>query len=133
MPADAEAVFDIVSDLEYMTTWLPGSVEIERSGPNLVRLWLPGHNTELSVERQVATDWERLRITWGNDSTISWSGTLQVIRLNTDRCAVTVDLTGPPAASRSLVDAWVESALDALETVIAAECDTTQRVIPAVR
>ena len=130
MPADAETVFDIVSDLEYANTWLPGPVEIERSGPSLIRLWLAGRNDDLNVERRVAIDWESLRITWGSDPTASCSGTLQVLRLADTRSAVTVRLTGPPGASPSRIDAWTESALDALETVIATEYDRKQQVIP---
>lgn len=133
MPADAEAVFDIVSDLEHMTTWLPGSVEVELSGPNLIRLWLPGRHADLDLQRQVDIDWDRLRITWGNEPATSCTGTLQVLRLAHDRSAVTVRLTGPPGASASSVDTWVEAAFDALETVIATECPGTHQVRPAVR
>ena len=128
MPADAEAVFDVVSDLDNMTAWLPGSVEIELSGPNLVRLWLPGLHVEVEVERQVEIDWERLHITWGGEMTTSCTGSLRVLRLAAGRSAVSVRLTGPPGASVSSVDAWVEAALNALEAVVASECRTKQAV-----
>ncbi|MFS8097472.1 SRPBCC family protein [Lentzea alba] len=128
MPADAEAVFDIVSDLENMTTWLPGSVEIELSSPNRIRVWLPGRHAEFGLERRVWIDWDRLRVKWGSESTTACSGTLQVLRLADDRSAVTVQLIGPPGASAIHVNTWVESALDALETVIATECGITQQV-----
>ncbi|GLZ28043.1 hypothetical protein Lesp02_02330 [Lentzea sp. NBRC 105346] len=123
MPADAEVVFDVVTDLEYMTTWLPRSIEVELSGPNLVRLWLPGADHDIDLERQVSIDWERLRIDWGIDSTTSYSGSLQVLRLAPDRSAVTVtvEITGAEGVPRCRVEAWVEEALGALETVIAAE------------
>lgn len=133
MPADAEAVFDIVSDLENMTTWLPGSVEIELSSPNLIRLWLPGRHAEFGLERRVWIDWDRLSVRWGSESTITCSGTLQVLRLANDRSAVTVQLTGPPGASAVQVDTWLEAALDALETVIAAECGIAQQVSRTAR
>jgi uncharacterized membrane protein len=128
MPADADAVFDVLSDLDNMTTWLPDSVEIELSGPGLIRLWLPGLHTEVDVERQVDIDWERLRITWGSENTTSCTGTLRVLRLTPDRSAVSVQLTGPPGASARSVDAWIEAALNALETVVASECRTKQAV-----
>jgi uncharacterized membrane protein len=128
MPANADAVFDVLSDLDNMTTWLPDSIEVELSGPNLIRLWLPGLHADVDVERQVTIDWERLRITWGSETTTSCNGTLQVLRLTAGRSAVSVRLTGPPGASRSAVDTWVESALDALETVVADECRTKQAV-----
>ncbi len=128
MPADAEAVFDVLSDLDNMTVWLPDSIEVELSGPNLIRLWLPGLHTDVDVERRVSIDWERLRITWGSETTTSCNGTVQVLRLTANRSAVCVRLTGPPGASRSTVDTWVESALDALEAVVAAEFHTKQAV-----
>jgi hypothetical protein len=133
MPADAEAVFDVVSDLDNMTTWLPDSVEVELSGPNLIRLWFPGRHADVDVERRVNVDWDRLRITWGSETTTSCSGTLQVLRLAADRSAVSVWLTGPPGASMSSVDAWTEAALDALETVVASECRTKQAMHQPVR
>ncbi|SMD24651.1 SRPBCC family protein [Lentzea albidocapillata] len=133
IPADAEAVFDVVSDFDNMTTWLPDSIEIELSGPNLIRLWLPGLHADVDVERQVAIDWDRLHITWGSETTASCSGTLQVLRLTADRSTVCVRLTGPPAASPSTVEAWIEAALDALESVVATECRTKQAVHQPVR
>lgn len=131
MPADAETVFEVVSDLEYANTWLPRPVEVELSGPRLIRLWLSGRDDELSVERRVAIDWDSLRIAWGDDPVASCSGTLQVLRLTGSRSAVTVRLTGPPGAAPSRIDAWVEAALDALETVIATEYDRKQQVVPS--
>ncbi|MFD5830925.1 SRPBCC family protein [Lentzea sp. NPDC060358] len=128
MPADAEAVFDIVSDLDNATTWLPDSVEVELSGPHLIRLWLPALHAEVGVERQIRIDWERLRITWGSETTTSCSGTLQVLRLAEDRSAVSVRITGPPGSSAASVDAWLESALDALEAVVSAETLATRAV-----
>ncbi|MCX2951406.1 SRPBCC family protein [Lentzea sp. NEAU-D7] len=121
MPADAEAVFDIVSDLDNLTTWLPDSVEVELCGPRLIRMWMPGLRAEVDVERQIRIDWERLRITWGSETTTSCSGALQVLRLTENRSAVSVRLTGPPGSSTASVGAWLEAALDALERVVCAE------------
>jgi uncharacterized protein YndB with AHSA1/START domain len=128
MPADAEAVFDVLTDLDNMTAWLPDSVEIELSGPNLIRLWFPGRHAGLDVERRVAIDWDRLRITWGTESTTSCSGTVQVLRLAAGRSAVSVRLTGPPGTSPGAVAAWLDAALDALDRVVAAECRSGRKV-----
>ncbi|WP_143027615.1 SRPBCC family protein [Lentzea albidocapillata] len=133
MPADAEAVFGILSDLEHMTSWLPGSVEIELSGPGLIRVWLPGRHADLDLQRQVTIDWDLLRISWGTEPLTSCTGTLQVLRLAHDRSAVTVRLTGAPGASASSVDDWVEAALTALETVIATECAIPRQMRLAAR
>ncbi|MEU3648828.1 SRPBCC family protein [Lentzea sp. NPDC034063] len=131
MPADAETVFEVVSDLEDANTWLPHPVEIELSSPGLLRVWLSGRTDELSAERRVAIDWESLRITWGSDPAASCSGTLQVLRLTATRSAVTVRMTGPPGVASSRVDTWIETALNALETVIATEYDRKQQALPA--
>ncbi|SEQ86670.1 hypothetical protein SAMN05216188_1067 [Lentzea xinjiangensis] len=124
MPADADAVFDVLSDLDNMATWLPDPIEVELFGPRLIRLWLPGLHADVDVERQVTIDWDRLRISWGSETTTSCNGIVQVLRLTAGRSAVHVRLTGPPGASRSAVDTWVHAALDALESVVAAECHT---------
>ena len=121
MPADADVVFDVVSDLEAMTTWLPGAVEIELSGPNVIRLWVRAGEDDVDLERRVRIDWERLRIEWGSESTTSYSGWLQVQRLTPGRSAVTVEVKGPAGVAHSRVNAWVEEALDALATVVATE------------
>ena len=133
MPADAEAVFDVVSDLDNMTAWLPGAVEVELSGPNLIRVWFPGRHTDVDVERRVTVDWDRLRITWGSENNTSCSGTLQVLRLTSDRSAVNVRLTGRPGAPARSVDAWVEAALDALQTAVASERSTKLTMYQAAR
>lgn len=122
MPADAEAVFDVLSDLENTSSWLPGSIEVELSGPHLIRLWLPGLHSDVEVERRVAIDWERMRLTWGTENTATCTGSLQVLHLAPGRSAVTVQVTGPPGARVSSVEAWTESALDALAAVVASDC-----------
>lgn len=121
MPADAEAVFDVVSDLDNLTTWLPGSVEVELSGPNLIKLWLPRPGGDLEIERRIDIDWDRLRIRWGSETNTSCSGSLRVLRLAAGRSAVTVTLSGPPGTAASTVSAWIEASLEALELVVATE------------
>lgn len=113
MPADADAVFDIVADLANMT-WLPPGVEIELPGPGLLRLWIRSDGQDRDVERPLRIDWERLRIEWGSDTTVSYTGSIQVLRLAPDTCSVAVGLTGPRRFPRALVDAWIDDALEAL-------------------
>jgi hypothetical protein len=119
MSADADSVFDVLSDLESMTTWLPSAVEIELSGPNLIRLWMGSGDKEIDLERQVRIDWDRLRVEWGGEATTSCTGWLQVLRLAPGRSAVTVEVSGPAGVSRSRVDNWVEEALDTLAALVA--------------
>ncbi|MER5261710.1 SRPBCC family protein [Actinosynnema sp. NPDC002837] len=121
VPADAEAVFDLVTDLENLSAWLPAGVEVERYGPNLVRLWLG----EQSVERQVAVDWDKLRIDWGGRSSPTCFGTLRVLRVAPARSAVTVRLTGPDGFPAPRLDDWLADALEALVTAVGAERGTS--------
>lgn len=117
MPADAENLFEIITDLENLSAWLPDGLEVERYGPDLVRVWLP-HG---AVERRIAIDWENLRVEWGSDATPSYSGRVRVLRIGPHRSAVTADVVGPGAALDPRVDQWLNQALHALAEVAAAE------------
>ncbi|MFE2752537.1 SRPBCC family protein [Actinosynnema sp. NPDC059335] len=123
VPADAEVVFDVVTDVEHLSTWLPAGVEVERYGPHLVRLWLG----EEVVERRVAVDWDKLRIDWGSRSAPTYVGALQVLRVAPGRSAVTVRLTGPAGLPAPRLDAWLARALEALVEVVGAERGTPPR------
>jgi hypothetical protein len=116
IPADADTVFDILSDLGSLT-WLPPGVEIELSGPRVLRLWI--HDREL--ERPVRIDWARMRIEWGTSTTASYTGWIQVRPLAPNACAVSVRLTGLCQASREAVDVWIDEALEALVAEVRAE------------
>ncbi|MEU4806283.1 SRPBCC family protein [Actinosynnema sp. NPDC023587] len=118
VPAGADAVFDVVTDLEHLSSWLPPGVEVERYGPNLVRLWT---DLDEGVERVVLIDWEDLRVEWGGELTPAYSGRLRVLRVAVDRSAVTVDLTGPAGMPRHRVERWAEQALDGLATTVRVE------------
>ncbi|WP_158853473.1 SRPBCC family protein [Saccharothrix deserti] len=117
IPADAEAVFDVVTDLENLSAWLPAGIDVERYGPHLVRLWV-GEDT---VERHVAVDWEKLRIDWGDRTSSTYFGTLQVLRIAPGRSAVTIRLTGAAGLPTPRLDDWLARALEALVTVVGAE------------
>ncbi|OKI13795.1 hypothetical protein A6A25_16040 [Saccharothrix sp. CB00851] len=128
VPADAEAVFDVVTDLEHLSAWLPSGVEVERYGPDLVRLWLG----ERVVERRFAVDWDKLRIDWGNRTAATCVGTLRVLRIAPGRSAVTVRLTGPDGLPAPRLDDWLASALEALVAMVAAERGALPRFAGAV-
>lgn len=130
MPADADAVFDVLTDLESMADWLPRAVDIELCGPNVIRLWMRSGDGEVDLERRVHIDWDRLRVEWGSESTTSYTGWLQVLRLAPDRSAVTVEVNGPAGVSANRVNTWVEEALDALATVVATEPRPPQHLQP---
>jgi hypothetical protein len=130
MPAAADTVFEIVTDLENLHTWLPRAVEVERYGPDLLRLWLRHGDHDETVERLLTIDWENLRVEWHSGATTSYTGTLRVLRISADRCAITVDLVGGAGMPAVRVDDWLEKALDALAAVVA---DETSRMSSTIR
>nr|WP_274534319.1 SRPBCC family protein [Saccharothrix sp. CB00851] len=124
MPADADVVFDVITDVEHLSAWLPPGVEIELYGPGLLRLWpLRGFRDE-PCERQVRIDWDGLRVCWGENTATTYTGNLRVLRLAPGRSAVSVELTGPAELPVPLLDDWLERALDALATVVRAKQPT---------
>ncbi|KOX19698.1 hypothetical protein ADK67_32655 [Saccharothrix sp. NRRL B-16348] len=125
MPADAEVVFDIVTDLEHLDSWLPTGAEVELYGPGLLRLWPFDGADDEPCERRVRIDWGHLKVQWGGDEATTYTGVLRVLRMTPGRSAVAVDLTGPAHLPQPLLDSWLARALDALATVVGAERPTT--------
>ncbi len=117
MPADAEVVFDVVTDVEHLSGWLPPGVEVDLYGPGLVRLW-SRHALDEPCERQVRIDWEDLKVEWGSDEAPTHAGSLRVLRMAPGRSVVAVDLAGPAGLSTPLLDSWLAHALDALAAAV---------------
>ncbi|NUT48120.1 MAG: hypothetical protein HOV94_12545 [Saccharothrix sp.] len=114
--ADAEIVFEVVTDLDELSAWLPADIDVDRYGPDLLRLWTR-HGT---VERRVEVDWDLRRITWGEPGT-SYSGTAQVLHIAAGRSAVVVHVEPLPTTHRTTVEVWLDRALDGLAAAVAAE------------
>ncbi|WP_181320013.1 SRPBCC family protein [Saccharothrix carnea] len=122
--ADAEAVFDVITDVEHLSDWLPPGVEIELYGPGVLRLWpLRGFRDE-PFERQVRIDWDGLRVCWGGITATTYTGNLRVLRIAPGCSAVSVELTGSAELPVPLLDDWLAQALDALAAVVCAERQT---------
>lgn len=118
MPTDADTVFDLLTDLEHLSSWLPSGIEVELYGPGLLRLWVGGDEP---VERHVRIDWENLRLWWGGPGAASYAGCVRVLPVAPGCSAVTVELTGPAGLPRPRLDDWLTRALDALTGVVATE------------
>jgi hypothetical protein len=121
MPATADAVFEIITDLENLHTWLPRSVEVERYGPDLLRLWLHHGDRDEAVERRLTIDWAHLRVEWHSETTTSYTGVLRVLRISANRSVITVDLIGGAGMPAIRVDDWLDRALDALAAIVTDE------------
>lgn len=111
VPADADTVFEIASDLANMS-WLPG-VDTELSAPRLLRVWF----RERDVELPITIDWERLYVEWGTDAA-DYASRLHVVSSSSGTCVVSVHLNGPPGVLRTMIGSWTDDALTALVTEV---------------
>jgi hypothetical protein len=126
MPADAEIVFDVASDLERMDRWLPRDVRVEPVGPNQVRYHsdtaAPDSARRRGIVGVVGVDTDQLRVEWGSGDTPDYTGWLQVFHGGTGSSSALLHLSfrgGQPesrADSRAahLVEHEMSVALDRL-------------------
>jgi uncharacterized protein YndB with AHSA1/START domain len=114
VPADAEAVFEVLTDVDQLSSWLPAGVEVERYGPGVVRVWVGDE----VVERRLVVDWANLRVEWGDPAAPTYRGALRVLRIAPGRCAVTVRLVGPEGLPAPRLDDWLVEALEALTRLV---------------
>ncbi|MFE2752326.1 hypothetical protein ACFXGA_10020 [Actinosynnema sp. NPDC059335] len=120
LTADADLVFDVLTDLGDLA-WLPAGVEVDVPSPNLLRLWLRRGAHDDEVHRPIDIDWENLRITWGGETTPSWSGWVRVERLPTGGCLVSARVMGSEGRPAQQVTAWTDEALERLDTAVRRE------------
>jgi uncharacterized protein YndB with AHSA1/START domain len=115
MPADAEVVFDVLTDPDSAAHWLPDNLRVELTAPRLLRMWFAGQ-PEFDVVRRVHIDWRFLRITVGDPHTeSSFTAHLRVITIVPGHCAVTMDVNGGGQVhTRGRTDLWTEQALHQL-------------------
>ncbi|NUT51509.1 MAG: hypothetical protein HOV94_30065 [Saccharothrix sp.] len=125
MPAGADAVLDVVTGLDDLSAWLPEGIDVDRYGPDLLRLRIRHGAVGRILERRVATDWELRRITWGEPGS-SYSGAVQVLHGAPGRSAVVAQVELRDAAHRALVETWLGRALDGLAEVVAAESEAVR-------
>lgn len=115
MPADAEVVFDVLTDPDSAAHWLPDNLRVELTAPRLLRMWFAAR-PEFDVVRRVHIDWRFLRITIGDPNTeSSFTARLRVITIVPGHCAVTMDVNGGGRVrTRGRTDLWTEHALHRL-------------------
>ena len=122
MPADAETVFAVVSDLERLPQWLPDPVDVRPTGDGEVRADVPERGVEAQGTVQVRP--EQLRVEWGHAP--DYSGWLQVEHAGPGRSSVLLHLSflgdqpethgGRPAHE---VQEWLNDGLARLERLVA--------------
>jgi uncharacterized protein YndB with AHSA1/START domain len=67
MPAEAEIVFDVLSDVDKMERWLPTAMQVESAGPDKVHVEGGGDGFHYDTEGLFRARPEQLRIEWGSE------------------------------------------------------------------
>lgn len=67
MPADAETVFGVLSDVDTMERWLPTAMQVEPAGPGKVHVEGGGDGFRYDTEGLFRARPEQLRIEWGSE------------------------------------------------------------------
>jgi hypothetical protein len=91
MPAEAEIVFDVASDVDLMRSWL--TADVTDAGPN--RLHIAGELDGRPVDRigLIGIRPDQLRIEWGSEDDDSYAGWLQVAHGGAGASSVTIHLS----------------------------------------
>ena len=126
MPADAQAVFEVVSDLEHLDEWLPTQVDVRPVREGEVHAHV--EQRQVDVDGLVRVRPEQLRVEWGSEATPDYAGWLQVEHADPGRSSVVLHLsflghqpeTRPHGHARDEVQAWLTEGLDRLERLVAA-------------
>jgi uncharacterized protein YndB with AHSA1/START domain len=126
MPADAQAVFEVVADLDRLTEWLPMQVDVRPVREGEVHAQV--EQRQVDVDGLVRVRPEQLRVEWGSDATPDYAGWLQVEHAGEGRSSVVLHLsffgkqpeTRPHGQAREELQAWLADGLDRLERLVAA-------------
>ena len=124
MPADAQMVFGVVSDLDRLPEWMPEPVDVRPTGEGEVSADVPPRDVHEQGLVDVSPD--QLRVEWGHAP--EYAGWLQVEHANPGHSSVVIHLSflgdqpethkGKAAAE---VRQWLDDALERLERLIIAQ------------
>jgi uncharacterized protein YndB with AHSA1/START domain len=67
MPADAEIVFDVMSDVTTMERWLPTTMDVSTAGPGRVHVEGDADGHHYDTQGLFRSRQEQLRIEWGSE------------------------------------------------------------------
>ena len=127
IPAPREQVFEVASDIDGMSAWLPG-LEVRDGGPNVARVrpgsQRPGQPEELEALWRAEGD--QMRLEWGDRGRDEYSGWLQFYALDDTRSEANLHLSfrgDHPLAHHGRADEEVprlmRESLDRLADVVA--------------
>ena len=122
MPADAQKVFALASDLDRLREWLPDPVDVRPVAEGEVRADVPPRGVHEEGLVRVRPD--QLRVEWGHAP--DYAGWLQVEHADPDRSSVLLHLSflghqpeTHDAAAADEVRRWLDGALTRLERLVA--------------
>jgi uncharacterized protein YndB with AHSA1/START domain len=123
MPADAQDVFAVVSDLDRLGEWLPHEVAVRPTDDGEVRADV--EERAVDARGLVRVRPEQLRVEWGADGP-DYTGWLQVSHADPGRSSVLLHLsflghqpeTRPHGHAREEVEQWLSKSLDRLAELV---------------
>lgn len=92
MPADAEIVFDLLSDVDTMDRWLPTAMLVEPAGPNRVHVVGEEDGTRYDARGLFRAQQDQLRVEWGSDGP-DYAGWAQVFHSGAGSSEVNLHLS----------------------------------------
>jgi uncharacterized protein YndB with AHSA1/START domain len=125
MPAEADAVFAIVGDLDRLAEWMPSPIGVRPTGDGEVHADVEPR--DVHADGLVGVRPEQLRLEWGSEDTPDYAGWLQVEHAEPGHSSVVLHLSflGDQPETRKHghaaeeVRAWLDDALARLERVVA--------------
>jgi uncharacterized protein YndB with AHSA1/START domain len=92
MPAPADVVFDIMSDLDTMQRWLPTTMEVEDAGPDRVHVEGDTGGQHYATDGLFRAEKDQLRMEWGSEGP-DYAGWAQVYHEGDDASEVNLHLS----------------------------------------
>ncbi|MDN5747998.1 MAG: SRPBCC family protein [Pseudonocardia sp.] len=131
MPADADTVFAVASDLERLTEWLPHSVTVRptddgAAGKDVTReVHADVEPRGVDTHGLVRVRSDQMRVEWGGEAS-DYAGYLQVMGVEPDQSSVLLHLSflGDQPETRDAAEAdevrgWLDDGLEKLHRLIA--------------
>jgi uncharacterized protein YndB with AHSA1/START domain len=127
MPAPAEAVFDVVSDVSRLHDWLPTVESAQEEGPDLVHVAGDRGGHHYDADSLFRAERDQLRVEWGTRGQGDYAGWLQIYSHDDGTSEVNIHLSFFDELDHAVrgrradeVEAELDAALDRLATQVSA-------------
>ena len=129
MPAEADAVFAIVGDLDRLPEWMPEPIGVRPTGDggDTTTVHADVESRDVHADGLVGVRPEQLRVEWGSGDSPDYAGWLQVEHAEPGHSSVVMHLSflgDQPETRRhghaaDEVRQWLDDSLERLERVVA--------------